>query len=174
MITTILKNTGRSSRLILRQFEERDLDDYADMLADPELVKFIGDGKPKNKEEAWRSMAMVLGHWHLKGFGLWAVEHPETGKLIGRVGLFSPHGWPGIEVGWMLKKSEWGKGYAIECANYSVIYAFKELGLDQVVSLIHPDNTSSIKLAKRLGMNCQGEFDLAMAKTRPLLFLLSK
>ena len=68
------------------------------------------------RSEAWRNMAMVLGHWQLRGFGLWAVEEQERGVLAGRVGCWQPEGWPGLEIGWTLRRSFWGMGYATEAA----------------------------------------------------------
>ncbi|NQZ08582.1 MAG: GNAT family N-acetyltransferase [Algicola sp.] len=166
--------TGETERLILRQFEDRDLQEYAAMLSDSEVVQFLGNGKALTREEAWRSMAMNLGHWQLRGFGLWAVLEKASGRLVGRVGLFYPDGWPDIEIGWMLNRAFWGKGYAIECAQHAVDCAFNELGLKRVVSVIHPQNLASIKLAEKLGMNCQGESDIDIDGTLALLYCLEK
>jgi RimJ/RimL family protein N-acetyltransferase len=67
-------HTLESKRLLLRMFRESDLDAYAEMCGDPEVMRFLGDGQPMPRALAWRSMALVVGHWHLRGFGLWAVE----------------------------------------------------------------------------------------------------
>jgi RimJ/RimL family protein N-acetyltransferase len=89
-----------TQRLLLRSFRQADLDDYARLCADSEVMKYIGKGEPLSRADAWRSMAFHLGHWQLQGFGQWAVEWKETGRMIGRIGLFYPEGWPGLEVGW--------------------------------------------------------------------------
>lgn len=65
--------TLETDRLILRLFRETDLDAYSEMCADPDVMRYIGVGQPLSRSEAWRNMAMILGHWQLRGYGLWAV-----------------------------------------------------------------------------------------------------
>src|SRR5215510_420424 len=79
-----------------------------------------------------------------------------TGVLVGRVGLFNPDGWPGLECIWALARGAWGKGYATEGARRALQYAFAELGQARVISLIRPDNTASIRVAERLGETLEG------------------
>jgi RimJ/RimL family protein N-acetyltransferase len=139
-----------TERLVLRMFRDSDTDAYAEMVADPEVMRFLG-GKPMTREEAWRSMAMVVGHWHLRGYGFWAVEERASGALVGRVGCWRPEGWPGVEVGWTLRRAYWGRGYATEAARASLDYAFETLNQTRVISLIAPENVASIRVAERLG-----------------------
>ena len=73
-------------------------------------------------------MALVLGHWQLRGFGLWAVEERATGMLAGRVGCWQPEGWPGLEIGWALRREFWGRGYATEAAQSVMADAFFRIG----------------------------------------------
>ena len=113
-------------------------------------MRFLG-GKTWTRLEAWRHIATVLGHWQLRGFGLWAVEEAESGAFVGRVGFIHPDGWPGFELGWTLARPFWGKGYATEAAQRALEYAFTELDRDHVISLIHPKNTASLAVAERLG-----------------------
>jgi RimJ/RimL family protein N-acetyltransferase len=147
-----------TERLVLRMFRESDTDAYAEMVADPEVMQFLG--KPMSRQEAWRNMAMVLGHWHLRGFGFWAVEEKESGEMVGRVGCWQPEGWPGLEVGWALRRGFWGRGYATEAARASANYAFDELGQARVLSLIAPENVNSIRVAERLGQKPGGEWEV--------------
>jgi RimJ/RimL family protein N-acetyltransferase len=130
------------------------------MLADPEVMRHIGEGKPLSREEAWRSLAATLGHWVLRGYGLWAVEERATGALVGRVGLYYPEGWPGREVGWMLARPHWGKGYALEAAGAALRHAFEALEWPRAISLIAPGNRRSIAVAERLGERLEGELAL--------------
>ena len=123
-------------------------------------MRFLGEGRPLERWEAWRSMAMILGHWQLRGFGPWAVEERASGKLIGRIGFFHPDGWPGFELGWVLGREFWGRGYASEGARRALDYAFTEMDRDHVISLIHPENTGSIKVAERLGESVEGKTEL--------------
>jgi RimJ/RimL family protein N-acetyltransferase len=141
-----------SRRLVLRMFCESDLDAYAAMCGDPEVMRYLGDGHPLTREEAWRNMALVLGHWELRGFGLWAVVERATGLLAGRVGCWQPEGWPGLEIGWALRREFWGRGYATEAAHTVLADTFTRLRHPRLISLIHPSNGSSIAVALRLGM----------------------
>lgn len=139
-----------TERLLLRQFVEGDLDDYAAMCADPEVMQFLG-GRAWNRMETWRHIATMLGHWQLRGYGLWAVEERNSGIFVGRIGFINPEGWPGFELGWALTRSAWGQGYATEAARQCLDYAFNELERDHVISLIHPENARSRAVAERLG-----------------------
>ena len=140
-----------TERLLLRAFKEDDLKAYSEMCADVETMKYIGKGKPLSTEESWRSMAFILGHWLLRGYGLWAVEEKDSGHFIGRVGLFYPEGWPGIEVGWTLVRSFWGRGYATEAAESALKWGFANTQVQELISLIIPENQASIKVSQRLG-----------------------
>jgi RimJ/RimL family protein N-acetyltransferase len=115
-------------------------------------------GGPLDRADAWRQMAVFAGHWALRGYGLWVVE--REGELIGRIGLLRPEGWPGLEVGWLLGRAAWGQGYATEAARASVEYAWRELGAQELISLIAPDNTPSQRVAQRLGMRPDEDYDL--------------
>src|SRR5262245_46264765 len=149
-----------TERLKLRAVRESDLDSYTEMMADGDVARYLGDGKPLARPDAWRQMALVLGHWQLRGFGLWAVEEKATGEFVGRVGCWMPEGWPGFEVGWALRRAFWGKGYATEAARESLAFAFAELGRPRVCSLIRPENAPSIRVAERLGERLDGRVEL--------------
>jgi RimJ/RimL family protein N-acetyltransferase len=150
-------HTLQSPRLSLRMFRESDLDDYAEMCGDPDVMRYIGDGHTLTRDEAWRHMALVLGHWQLRGYGLWAVEERATGLFMGRVGCWRPEGWPGLEIGWALRRRFWGCGYATEAALLALEYAFERLKEAHVISVIHPDNGPSIAVALRIGMRREGQ-----------------
>jgi RimJ/RimL family protein N-acetyltransferase len=146
-----------TDRLLLRGFEPRDVEPYAAMMADPEVTRFLGDGRPLAPADAWRQMALFAGHWALRGFGLWAVEEKASGRLVGRIGCFEPEGWPGFEIGYALAQPFWGRGYATEGARASLQFARDVLGREHVISLIRPDNRASIRVAERLGAVREGE-----------------
>ena len=136
---------------MLRQFRQTDLDVYAALLAEPDVGRWFGIDASFTRSDAWRHMAMLLGHWDLLGYGRFAVELKSTGALIGRVGLWYPEGWPGIECGWVIHPSQWGHGYATEAAAETVRLGFSALGLTHIISLIHPDNARSARVAEKLG-----------------------
>ncbi len=83
------------------------MDDFARISADAEVMRHVGGGAPATRAQAWRAMAMFTGHWILRGYGLWATEERATGRFIGRIGLWNPEGWPGLEVGWLLDRDLW-------------------------------------------------------------------
>lgn len=141
----------RTKRLVMRTFEASDLDAYAAMMADAEVTRFLGDGKPLSRNDAWRQLAMFAGHWVLNGFGLWAVEDANTGEFIGRIGCHEPEGWPGFEIGYTLARHAWGKGYAREGAARALRFAREELRRAEIISLIRPANVGSINVATSLG-----------------------
>ena len=141
-----------TERLVLRGWRDADLDDYAAMVGDAEAARWTNPGgKPLSREEAWRHMAMVAGHWALRGYGLFAVEEKASGRVVGRVGAWYPENWPGIELGWVLGPEARGKGYATEAGKACLDWMFDTLDLDRVISTIQPGNKASIAVAERLG-----------------------
>ena len=132
-------------------FADRHFEAYASMLGDPTSTRFVGDGEPLDRMNAWRSMAMLLGHWVLRGYGMWAVELKETGDFVGRVGLHRPEGWPDLELGWMLVPGQRRKGYATEAARAALAFAFGDLRASRAISLIRAENSASERVARRLG-----------------------
>ena len=139
----------------MRLWREEDFEAYAELCADPEVMRYLG-GKTFDRTEAWRQMASMVGHWQLRGYGQWVVEEKATGRFAGRLGFLNPAGWPGFEIGWTLKREFWGKGYATEGARRALEYGFNELDKPHVISLIHPDNRASIRVAQRLGETLEG------------------
>ena len=152
--------TLETERLILRPFREADFEQYAGMCADPKVMRYLGEGRALTRGEAWRQMAMILGHWQLRGYGLWAVEERESGDLLGRLGFFNPEGWPGFELGWVLRRESWGRGYATEGARRALAYGFAEMGREHIISLIHPENRGSIRVAEKLVERLEGRTEI--------------
>jgi RimJ/RimL family protein N-acetyltransferase len=147
-----------TERLRLRGLEASDFDAFAAMYADPDVMRFIEGGRPLDRVAAWRSMALHMGHWQLRGYGQWALIERASRVFVGRAGLWHPDGWPGLEVGWALARPYWGRGYATEAARAAVGHAFGVIGAEEVISLIRPENTASIRVAERLG----GRYDRAI------------
>ena len=140
-----------TDRLVLRMFVDEDLGAYYSICSDPDVMEFIGQGKTMNRLDTWRQIAVMLGHWQLRGYGSWAIEEKTSGKLVGRVGFINPADWPGLEIGWALGRSSWGRGYATEAARAALQYGFRTFGFSRVISLIHRENARSIRVSERLG-----------------------
>ena len=154
-----------TERLLLRFYREGDFDALAGFMADPEAMRYLY-GAPQSRAEAWRAYATILGHWALRGYGFWAVERKSDGAFIGRIGLWQPEGWPGMEVGWTLGRPYWGRGYATEAARASLDYGFRHYPVPKLVSTIHPENRASQEVAKRLGETKSGPWELTIAGNR--------
>jgi RimJ/RimL family protein N-acetyltransferase len=146
-----------TERLLLRGWREEDLDALAAMMADPEVARFLtSDQRPLDRPSAWRHLALLVGHWALRGYGLFAVEEKGSGAFVGRVGAWQPECWVGFELGWGLARAHWGRGYAMEAARAAGAWVFDNFGLERIVSLVHAENIRSQTLAKRLGMKVRG------------------
>lgn len=144
-----------TEHLRLRSFRRSDFDDYAALRADPEVLRYLGD-EPWDRARSWRHLAFLIGHWELGLAGMWAVEHRETGSFLGMVGFVAPEGWPGFELAGMLARRWWGLGFATECGRAALAHAFDVLEKDRVISLIHPENQASIRVAERIGERLEG------------------
>lgn len=147
-------------RLVLRPFTLADHAEYARITADPDVMRYVGTGNPNTPELAWRSMAVMLGHWELLGYGIWAVTRRDDGALAGHCGYIDVPGWPGFELAYLLGRDHWGQGYAQEAARAALRVAHDTLHRDRVISLIRPANAPSIRLAERLGATHEGRTEL--------------
>lgn len=152
--------TLETERLRLRSFRRSDLDDYAALNSDLEVLRYLGSGpEPWDRGRSSRHMAFLLGHWQLWDAGTWAVERQASGDFIGMVGFSSPEGWPGFELAWTLVRRFWRHGYATEAAQAALAHAFTVWQRDRVISLISPDNQPSVRVAERIGERLQGRID---------------
>ncbi|HYH54770.1 MAG TPA: GNAT family N-acetyltransferase [Solirubrobacterales bacterium] len=145
--------TIETSRLLLRRWSRDDLKAHARMCADPEAMRYIGDGSTFNSGQSWREVAMHIGHWALRGYGQWALERRDDGAWVGQAGFWNPPGWPGLEVGWRLAREVWANGYATEAGQAAIEWAWRTLDASELISVIQPENAASIRVAERLGMH---------------------
>ncbi len=149
--------TLMTERLRLRAFRGSDFEAYAALRTDSEVLRYLDCGpEPWDRGRSWRHMAFLVGHWQLSGCGTWAVEQRESGAFLGIAGFAAPAGWPGFELAWALARRWWGCGYATEAARAALAHAFTVWRKDRVISLIHPENRASIRVAERIGESLQG------------------
>jgi RimJ/RimL family protein N-acetyltransferase len=152
----------RTERLWLRALKDDHLEDWTRIQSDPRVAGWLGgvpDPPPDPqaaREDAWRVMALLVGHWALRGFGQWALVEDGTDRLVGRAGLWQPEGWPGVEVGWLVDADRWGEGYATEAGRAAVWWAFTHLHLDEVISVTVPHNTRSRRVMEKVGLTDTG------------------
>lgn len=154
-----------SVRLRFRQFRDADFPIYEQWCSRMEIMRFLG-GKTFDRIQAFRHFAYLRGHWDFLGYGYYAVEEKATGALIGRCGYTNQPGWPGFELGWTIIPEYQGRGYATEAARMLLPYAFEALDQSRVISLIHPDNAPSRRVAEKLGQRIDGETEVL---TMPVL-----
>ncbi len=137
-----------TSDLVLRGYVESDFEAFAAFGAS-ERARFVGG--PQDRWDSWRAFLAGVGHWALRGFGMWMVEHRETGRVAGRVGHIFNDGWDEPELAWHIYDDFEGKGLAYQATLAARAHAARNFGLDQVISYIDPANARSVALAKRLG-----------------------
>jgi RimJ/RimL family protein N-acetyltransferase len=139
--------TLTTTRLTLRPPRE---DDFPAMLAfnDSPRCAFVG-GK-QNRQLVWRYLLANIGHWALRGHGLFSVD-THAGAFVGRVGVIFHDGWPEPELGWHLYDGFEGKGYAQEAALAARADYCTRVSSRPLISIIAPDNRRSAALAERLG-----------------------
>jgi RimJ/RimL family protein N-acetyltransferase len=156
-----------TERLILRRPRREDFDGYAELFADEQAARHIGGVMPR--AEAWRKFLQQPGAWAVQGFGMFSLIEKSSGQWLGQLGPWQPEGWPGHEIGWMLRRPVWGKGYASEGALAAIDWAFVNLDWDDIIHCIAPDNFASQALARRLGSTNKGAGKLpAPFEDRPI------
>jgi 3-dehydroquinate dehydratase/shikimate dehydrogenase len=153
----------KTKRLVLRQWQDCDLDPFAALNADPRVREFFPG--LMSREESDHAVKLMSDHIARYGWGFWAVSLIETGEFIGVIGLeevyFDAHFTPAVEIGWRLAFDYWGKGYATEGAIAALKYGFETLSLDQIVSFTTVSNMRSRHIMEKIGMhhNLQDDFD---------------
>lgn len=144
-----------TERLLLRPFAADDLDGLAAVFAKPEVWQFPY-GRAFTREETEAFLHAQMAHWDDCGYGVWLAVLPETGQVIGYVGLvvptFAPELLPAVEVGWRFDPDHWGQGYATEGARAALREGFTTLGLREICSLPQSTNPPSAKVCQRIGM----------------------
>ncbi|MCU1264230.1 MAG: ydaF [Acidobacteria bacterium] len=139
-----------TARLYLRMFRDEDLDQLVTLLADADVVRYVGNGLPIPREESENALHSIIRHWDNHGFGRWAIIDKEAREFIGFGGLRSLLGTP--EVVYHLAKRYWGRGLATEIARASLRFGFEDRKFDRIVAVAKPDNAASIHVMEKAGM----------------------
>lgn len=143
-----------TEHLILR---EPRLSDWEAMNAFGRSERAAYIGGPYEDWQNWEALNRGIGHWFLRGYGMWSVEEKATGRLAGRVGIINHHDWPEPELGWHVYEGFEGKGLAYEAAIAARSHAQGPMGLAPLISQIDPGNARSRKLAERMGAALERE-----------------
>jgi RimJ/RimL family protein N-acetyltransferase len=147
-----------TARLRFRLFTPADIDRMCEITRDPEVMRYIGYGHPLSREETLTNLNRIMNAFRRRGYGRWALERRDTGALIGYCGLSSGNPDVGVELAYLLTRSEWGKGFALEAGRASLRYGFENLGVDAVAGLTLHDNQRSRVVLERLGMKFVGDW----------------
>ncbi|MGR3461418.1 MAG: GNAT family N-acetyltransferase [Roseovarius sp.] len=145
-----------TKRLILRAPEPQDYPDFKATFASYRS-RFMGG--PLNAYETWMLYAAEIGHWEIRGFGMWMVHDKATDETLGMAGGWFPAKWPEREIAWIIWPDKAGRGYALEATHAVRRHFYERQGWDGAVSYIDPKNLDSIRLAERLG--CTKDHDAA-------------
>src|SRR3954465_10191091 len=173
-----------TDRLLLRAPVAEDADALAPMYADPEVMRYVGDGRTLTRAETERSVRRMIERWEADGFGLFTTVRKEDGAVIGRVGLLvwntetwepttraaGGNGPTEVEVGYTLGRDFWGQGFATEAAAAARDYALGELGAKRLIALIIHGNAASERVARKLGL--EHERDILLGRREAQLFAL--
>jgi len=152
-----------TERLILRHWQPSDRKPFSRMNADPRVMEFMA--ALLSREESDLLVDHIEAHFREHGFGLCAVELLHDRSFIGFVGLAIPRFQaaftPCVEIGWRLETGSWGQGLATEGARAMMSHAFRNLELEELVSLTVPGNVRSRRVMEKLGMthNPADDFD---------------
>jgi ribosomal-protein-alanine N-acetyltransferase len=142
----------RTQRLVLRRWRDADREPFAALNADPVVMEHFP--RPLTRPESDALVDRIEAAFEERGYGLWAVDAPSG--FIGFVGLqwtrFDAHFTPALEIGWRLARAAWGQGYASEAAAAVRDFAFRDIGLDEIVSFTTYRNERSQAVMRRIGM----------------------
>lgn len=141
--------TLESERLVLRAPTPQDFPTYETFFADADASAFYGG--PLGSGQAWRVLAMDIGHWALRGYGRWVIESRATGTMVGSCGLWWPEGLPRSELTWWLLPEGRGQGFATEASVLAIAFGYDVLKWDLVETHMNDDNVAAKKLVMRLG-----------------------
>jgi len=168
-------------RVVLRPPARDDLDGFERLFTDPEVMRYVAYGRPLTPSEVEEWLGRMISRFEADGFGQFALTRRSDGLLIGRAGLLphDPATWRGgslselgpqaeIELGWMLAREFWGHGYAAEAARVARDWAWNELGLSRLVSIIQVGNERSVRLAVRLGGRLERDLTTSFGKRAQL------
>jgi ribosomal-protein-alanine N-acetyltransferase len=157
-------STVETARLCLRPLTQGDLDSFASIFSDPEVTRFLGY-EAGVYERSRRELEFWIAAYERQGFGMLGMVRKADEKLIGRCGFaaLEMEGVRELEIGCVLDRSVWGQGLATEAASAVRDYGFERCGFNRLVSLLHPENTASLRVAEKIGMIHEKDF-LAMTQ----------
>jgi RimJ/RimL family protein N-acetyltransferase len=145
-----------TERLVLRRFTEDDVANLVELDGDPEVMRFVNGGRPTSREEIEDDvLPALLEHYErYAGAGFWAAIEKPTGLFVGWFHLRPAEGAPPgeVELGYRLRRSAWGKGYATEGSRAVIDQGFTELGVERIVASTMVVNVASRRVLENAGL----------------------
>lgn len=150
-----------TERLLLRRWRAEDLDPYAALCGDPEVMRWIRNGETLTRKDCAEAIAGYKQAWKRDSFGRFAVEHFATGRFIGFVALSIPD-WlpeimPAVEIGFRFSRDMWRQGLATEGGRAVLRFGFETVGLERIVGVVQIGNAGSARIMTKLGMAFERE-----------------
>jgi ribosomal-protein-alanine N-acetyltransferase len=159
----------RTGRLLLRRWRDADRDAFAELNADGEVMEHFPQLLRRDESDAL--VDHIEAGFEQHGYGFWAIELLAPNEFIGFTGLglaeFPAHFTPAVEVGWRLKRSAWGHGYATEGARAAMTYGFDVVGVREIVAYTATNNLRSRAVMQRLGMSYDPADDFNHSRLSP-------
>lgn len=155
---------ARTERLILREWSKDDVESYSEIVSDPDVMQYIGDGQPRTREHAESFVAEMMAHQWARGWMRFAVEHADSGRLMGFSGFDDKDGR--LDFGWRLGRDWWGGGYGYEASAAALFVGQQTFGLTHITAQSYPENVGSVRIMEKMGMSLIGTSE---AFGRPLV-----
>ena len=144
-----------TERLIMRPYKMGDLETLADILKNPDVMRFMPGSSPYTREKSEKNLRNIIGHWEKHGYGWWAITLKGEPQAIGWCGLGLLGETGETEVLYLLDTPHWGKGITTEAAKASLRYGFEELKLERIIALAFHKNIGSRRVMEKIGMTYQ-------------------
>ena len=154
METSIICHT---SRLVLRKFNDGDVDSLLGFRGDPEVMRFSITGSETREDIQTKYLPSCLRRYSRDGLGQWAVIRKSDGLCVGECGicLQEVNREPEFEISYRMRRDCWGNGLATEAARACCDYGFNKIRLRRLISIIESENIASIRVAEKMGMTLE-------------------
>ncbi len=139
-------------RLIGRRLSHDDLDILYAVYSNAEVVRWVGDGQPLDRETCARWVEVTHNNYMLHGYGMFALVHRETGETIGFCGLVHPGGQPEVEIKYALLPAFWGQGFATEAVRTLLTYGAQTFQMSSIIATVYPENLASQRVLLKARM----------------------
>jgi ribosomal-protein-alanine N-acetyltransferase len=144
-----------TNRLKLRPFSLDDVEPLLQILNTQGILRYFPISDPPDRERVRRLVQRQIDHWLEHSYGWWAVELLQESRLIGWSGLQYLPETDEIEIGYLLGKQYWGNGLATESAKAGLEFGFNQLGFQEIIGIVHPENFASQRVLEKIGLKFQ-------------------